>query len=433
MGSIIGIRREDKNVWERRAPLVPQDVRELIEKEGCSFIVQPAPNRAFPDTDYAAAGAAISDDLDPCGVVLGVKEMHPSIFRTGGAYVFFAHVIKGQSYNMDMLKALMTKRGHLIDYEKISDERGRRLLFFGRHAGLAGMIDTLWAAGKRLAKGGTPNPFESIDPAHRYDELEEAKEAVRAAGRRIASAGLPEDLVPFTCGFAGYGNVSRGAQEIFDELPVREVAPGALPGRGEGSDKVVYKVVFREEDMVEPIQDGRSFDLAEYYEHPERFRPRFARFLPKLDLLINAIYWDEKYPRLATRSDLKTLFSGETAPRLKVIGDISCDLEGAVEATVRATDPGNPAFVYDPFTGASPDGLDGPGVVILAVDNLPAELPIEASRDFSGILKGFVGPLARADFESDSPDLPDPVKRALIVHRGELTADFRYIESNLQG
>ena len=432
MKNMIGIRREDKNEWERRSPLTPADVEALVREAGIAFVVQPSPLRAFPDGDYQKAGARIGEDLSDCGVVLGIKEMPPAVFRPGGAYVFFAHVIKGQPSNMPMLRDLLQKKCHLIDYEKVVDDRGRRLLFFGRHAGLAGMIDTLWALGRRLAREGTPNPFEAVRRALDYADLGEAMRAVSEVGADIRKHGLPEALVPLVCGFAGYGNVSRGAQEVFDALGVTETAPGAVPGRGEGSGREVYKVVFREEDMVEPRDPARPFALQEYYDHPERYRSRFASFLPKLTVLVNAVYWDARYPRLVTRADLKNLAGGGSGVGLKVIGDLSCDVKGAVEATVRAMDPGNPVFVYDPDTGVATDGTAGPGVVVLAVDNLPAELPVEASADFSRVLRPDLPALAKADVSADRPALPDPLRRGLIVHRGELTPEYRYILKFLQ-
>jgi alpha-aminoadipic semialdehyde synthase len=428
----IGLRREDKNEWERRVPLVPADVETLVRRHGIACSVQPFPRRAFPDEAYRDAGALVDEDLENCPVVLGVKEMPPALFREGYTYMFFAHVIKGQAYNMDMLRALMEKKCNLVDYERIVDENGKRLIFFGRHAGLAGMIDSLWALGERLAWEGTPTPFRSIRKAHEYGSLDEAVDAVRKAGEAVRTHGLPEALAPLVCGFAGYGNVSVGAQEIFDLLPAREVSPDALPGPGEGSRHEVIKVVFREEHLVAPRETGKPFELQEYYAHPDRFEPRFERFLPGLTLLVNAVYWDDRYPRLVTKEALRTLFAPGKTPRLRVIGDVSADVEGAVEATVRCTDPGNPVFVFDPATGSEADGVAGPGPVILAVDNLPAELPREASEDFSAVLRDFVPALAAVDFGADDPALPAPLKKALILHRGELTPAYRYLEKHLE-
>ena len=158
----------------------------------------------------------------------------------------------------------------------------------------------------------------------------------------------------------------------------------------------------------------------------------FEQYIPHLTVLVNAIYWSAKYPRLATKAYLKELFSG-AKPRLRVIGDISCDVEGAIECTVKATDPGDPLFVYEPLTGTVTDGHEGPGVVVVAVDILPSELPREASVDFSRILKPFIPAIATADFSTpfEASSLPPEIKRAVIAYRGQLTPDYQYIEQFL--
>lgn len=433
MTARIGIRREDKNAWERRVPLVPADVKTLIERDGLAFSVQPSPVRAFADSEYVDAGAEVCEDLSGCDAVIGVKEMPVATFHSGGTYMFFAHVIKGQAYNMPMLRDLMAKGCNLLDYEKIVDDKGRRLVFFGRHAGLAGMIDGLWALGARLAHEGFDTPLAAIRPAHEYADLAAAKQAIRQAGEAIHAKGLPPGITPLVTGFAGYGNVSQGAQEIYDLLPVQNVAPDAIPARGEGSDRLVYKVVFKEEHMVRPVEDGAAFDLQDYYGHPEKYRGVFEPYLARMTMLVNAVYWDERYPRLATKKALRQLWSGPENPALRVISDISCDVGGSCEATVKATESDNPVYVWDVDRDAAIDGVAGKGPVIQAVDNLPAEIPRESSADFSRVLRDFIAPLAMADFKADAPALPGPLASALIVHRGVLTPDFAYIEKYLGG
>ncbi|PIV69931.1 MAG: hypothetical protein COS08_02885, partial [Euryarchaeota archaeon CG01_land_8_20_14_3_00_38_12] len=149
----VGIRREDKNIWERRTPIIPQHIKELKEKD-IEFFVQPSKIRAFRDGEYVEAGANIQDSLNQCNVIFAVKEIPLDFFKKNKTYVFFSHTTKGQKHNMPMLKKMMELKCQLIDYEKIVDEKNRRLIFFGRYAGLAGMIDTLWALGQRLNKGG---------------------------------------------------------------------------------------------------------------------------------------------------------------------------------------------------------------------------------------------------------------------------------------
>lgn len=427
----IGVRREDKNIWERRTPLTPDDIGAL-RSSGLAFHVQPSTIRAFADQDYAAVGAEIREDLSACDLVLGIKEIPVQYFRPGGAYMFFSHVIKGQHHNMPMLRHLLDTRGTLFDYELVVDENGRRLLFFGRYAGLAGMIDTLHALGVRYADEGIATPFQDVHMAHAYGNLGAAQQAVRAVGERIRRDGLPASITPLVVGLSGYGNVSLGAQEILDLLPVQTIPPAALPGlrrRPDVSSRAVYKVVFREEDMVVPRDPNATFALQDYYGSPDKYAPAFDRYTPHLNVLVNCIFWTERYPRLITRQFARSLFSaGE--PALRVIGDISCDIDGSIEFTVKVTDPAKPCFVYDPLTDQIRDGMSGRGIVVMAVDNLPCELPIEASQYFGRTLRPFMSEFAAADLSAPFEKLaiPEPLRRAIIAYRGELRPGFRYLE-----
>jgi alpha-aminoadipic semialdehyde synthase len=431
----IGIRREDKSVWERRVPIVPADAQELMAEHELRLVVQPSDIRTFDEAAYEAVGAEVQEDLTECRAIFAVKEVPPELLIPHTTYVYFAHVIKGQDYNMPMLQEILDRNCTLIDYEKVTDEDGQRLIFFGRHAGWAGMLDTLWALGQRLDWEGIDNPFDDLHQALDYDDLEAAHAAVDAAANRIQTEGVPAQLAPLVVGFAGYGNVSQGAQDIFDRLPVEEVAPYDLPDlfTRPPDRHTLYKVVFKEEHIVEPVTPGDAFELQDYYQNPQGYRSRFFDYVPYLTVLVNGVYWDDRYPRLVTKDDLRELFAGASKPRLRVIGDISCDVEGAVEVTVRCTEPGDPIYVYDPATGETTDGHAGEGVVILAVDILPSELPREASTDFSRILKPFVPAIALADYSVSfrELDLPPEIKRAVITHQGQLTPDYAYLEAYL--
>ncbi len=363
-----------------------------------------------------------------------MKEIPPTFFRPGGAYMFFSHVIKGQAYNMPMLRRLMELGCTLIDYEKVIDDQGRRLIFFGRHAGLAGAIETLHALGKRLRWEGIPNPFEMIGHTYEYHDLAEAKAAVAAAGELIRSKGLPAQAAPLAIGVTGYGNVARGAWEILDLLPVEIIQPPALSDivDGPGASRfVVYATTFREEHIVEPLEG--EFDCRKYYECPGNYRPIFEKALPYLSVIVNGIYWDARYPRLVTKDALQKLWEKAEQPRLKVIGDVSCDIEGSIECTMKSTEPDEPCFVYDPLTREARDGYEGQGPVVMAVDILPSELPRDASEDFGRVLKDYIPAIVDADFSAPFEELrlPAPIKRAVIVHRGELTPDFRYLQQYL--
>jgi hypothetical protein len=510
----VGIRREDKGRWERRVPITPWDAAELAQQHGITLHVQPSPDRVFSEDEYRAAGVAIEEDLAGCPVIFGVKEIPIGFIEPGKTYVFFSHVVKGQPYNLPMLRRIIELGCNLIDYERVVDDSGRRLIFFGRHAGIAGTIETLWALGRRLAWEGIPNPFECLLHAYEYHDVAQAQRDVACAGEAIRAGGIPEAIRPLVIGVTGYGNVARGAWEILDLLPVQRIEPDAipllhaqnapsgtnvtlpdpgpvrdgvsglasqLPGRQapceespglagrdsslswprdgapgveplrmtprnrsepalDGADDLsrstIYVATFREEHLAEPLSGAEGFDLQDYYAHPERYRGIFARFVPYLTAVVNAIYWDPRYPRLITKAFLRelyrnsggTMFGGDR-PRLRVIGDISCDIEGSMECTVQAMQPDEPVFVFHPATGQVTNGVAGDGVVVMAVDILPSELPRDASTHFSRVLKSFVPAMACADYSQpfELLDLPPEIKRGVIVYHGELTPAYVHL------
>ena len=436
MKRIVGIRREDKNEWEKRVPLTPKDVEELQTQHNIDVIVQPSPIRIFSEDEYRGAGASINEDLSSCSTVLAIKEIPKELFQKGTTYIFFSHTIKGQEYNMPMLKKMMDRKCHLIDYEKITNEQGRRLIFFGNYAGYAGMIDTLWSFGQRLASEGISNPFEAVNHTYQYNNLENAQQAMKDIGKRIKEDGLPEEMTPCIIGITGYGNVSKAAQEIVGLLPMIEISPEEIEDvfkTKKGDRHHVYKVVFKEKDMVKPKQADTAFELQDYYTHPEKYEANMEAYLPYLSVLVNCIYWESRYPRVLTNAFLKKIYANGNPPVLKTVGDISCDIEGAIECTVDSTKPDKPAYVYDPSTGQPTLGVEGKGLVVMAVDNLPCELARESSSAFSHVLKEFIPQLVDADFSKpfEQCGLPDPVKRAVILYHGELTPGYTYLEESL--
>ncbi len=429
----IGIRYEDKYTMEKRVPLVPVHVKELIEK-GLHFEVEKSEKRVFKDHEYAVAGAELVDHIRKADVILGVKEMPIDFFEEHKTYIFFSHTIKGQPYNMPLLQRMMEKKVNLIDYERITDEKGRRLIFFGRFAGLAGMINSLWSLGQRWKEKGYETPFLHIQQTHHYDSLEEAKAAVLKVAEEIKSKGLPDELSPIVVGITGYGHVSKGAQEILDILPVKEISPAELVDSSyKKGDALIYKVVFEEKHLSRPLEQGKEFVLQEYYDHPERFESQFEQYIPHLTVLMNCMYWDDRYPKIVTKDYLEKLFSkGE--PRLTVIGDVTCDPEGSIECTHKGTEIEDPVFVYNPFTRQPTMGFKGEGILVMAVDILPSELPRESSQAFSDTLAGFMPDIASADFEKPFGELklPLPIKNGMILHQGELTPDHQYMKEYLK-
>ncbi len=435
MCAAIGIRHEDKYLMERRTPITPAHAKQLIENEGLKIVAQTSPKRVFPDTEYLKAGALIEKDLKACDVIFGVKEIPAEAFEEGKTYVFFSHVIKGQPYNMPMLKKMMEKACNLIDYECIVDDQDKRLIFFGKYAGLAGMINSLWSMGQRLKEYGYhDNAFLQIKQAQHYASLMEAKDAVSTAGRHIAENGLPQDLLPLTIGFTGYGNVSAGAQEIANLLPSKEITPEQLlklKDRKQLPNNLIYKVIFKEEHLSKR-RDGSDFELPDYYANPDLYENDFEQYIPHLSILMNCMYWDTRYPRIVTKEYLKDLY-GKGRPKLTVIGDVTCDPDGSVECTHKGTAIEDPVFVYDPITGNPTMGFKGHGILVMAVDILPSELPRDASITFADALFPFIKAIAETDYSApyETLNLPAAIKKALILHMGKLTPGYEYINQYL--
>ncbi len=428
-----GIRYEDKYVMERRVPLVPAHIKQLVEKD-LHFEVERSEKRVFKDSEYEEAGAELVDRIKEADVILGVKEMPIDFFEEHKTYIFFSHTIKGQPYNMPLLRRMMEKKVNLIDYERIVDEKGRRLIFFGRFAGLAGMINSLWSLGQRWKEKSYETPFLHIRQTHHYHSLDEAKDAVSKVAGEIKSRGIPAELSPIVVGITGYGNVSKGAQEILNILPVKEISPEELLNLSDKEDDaLIYKVVFEEKHLSRPLEAGKEFVLQEYYNHPEKFESQFEQYIPHLTVLMNCMYWDDRYPRIVTKDYLVKLYS-QGNPKLTVIGDVTCDPDGSIECTHKGTEIEDPVFVYNPFTRQPAMGFKGEGILVMAVDILPSELPRESSQTFSDALVGFMPAIAIADFEKPFRELeiPLPIKNGMILHKGKLTPDYQYLKEHLK-
>mmetsp|Transcript_2699 Transcript_2699/g.5825 ORF Transcript_2699/g.5825 Transcript_2699/m.5825 type:complete len:414 (+) Transcript_2699:235-1476(+) len=349
----IGILRETYDKWERRSPLTPEQCRELITtSRGTSndngrtmmkVIVQPSTRRIFSDQHYVDAGASISESLEDADLVLGVKRPHPSVdvhelFNEQQTTMFFSHVHKGQPENMQLLENLLFWKVQLIDYEKITlqdptqGNKDKRLVAFGKYAGLAGMIDTLSIVGQRLLRSHSlSTPFLNCPPSIYHNTLEDAKSAVQRLGERIALDGItiPSSLVnsnssnknePLVFCLTGgpRGNVYGGVREIFDLLPNEVVAVDDLPALFEeiGNDPSsacqhkVYGVAPEMNDIYTHMAGSNDdFDRSHFVEHPEMYRSMFAeKIAPYIHVLVNGIYWEHRYPKLLTKNDMYQLY-----------------------------------------------------------------------------------------------------------------------------
>lgn len=436
MKNVIAIRKETKDKTQRRAPLVPEHVRQLVRKHGIIVLVEPWEQRIFSDLEYKKAGAILTRDFSQANIIFGVKEIAPQYLYPDTAYCFFSHVIKGQSYNMGMLKDIIDKKISLLDYELVKDHQGRRLIFFGEYAGLAGTIDTIWALGKRLQHEGIKNPFTHIKYATQYQRLYEARDAFLEASYQISEKGLPKQLSPLVVGVTGTGHVTKGAISLFDMLPTVTLQPEELESffrKGKFSNKVVYEVLFQKHHLYKRKKGQEPFNLKHFNAHPSEYTSGLEQYLPWLTVLINGIYWDPRFPKLVTKKFTKQLFSGSKQPRLRVIGDITCDIEGSIEINLEETNMTNPVYVYDARDGKIHYGVEGKGPVVLAVDKLPNELAYEASSSFGSALLPFVPALAKTDFKSQRglTHLPEEFINALIVQNGRLTKNYSYLKKHI--
>lgn len=280
----IGIVREVYNKWERRAPLCPKHVANLVQNHGIRVLVQPSNRRVFSDSEFEAAGAEITSDLSDASTIFGVKQVPISNLLPDRTYVFFSHVIKAQPENMKLLDTVLARNVRLIDYECITQDGKRsspRTIAFGKFAGYAGMIDMFRGLGERLLSQGYSTPFLNVGSTYMYPSLENAKRAVGEMGHQIADGGLPEALSPMTFVFTGTGNVSQGAQDIFKLVPHEFVSCSDLKeiasAKGPEHQKKLYGAVATAEDMVElrSNEEGQTFDRSHYYAHPDLYRPTF--------------------------------------------------------------------------------------------------------------------------------------------------------------
>ncbi len=252
----IGIRREDKSIWERRVPLVPEDVARLVG-EGVHIVVQPSTTRIFADHDFRTAGAILSEDLAACDVILGIKEIPLPLIQPSKTYMLFSHTIKGQPANMPMLRSLLERGCSLLDHELVTDDDGRRLIAFGRHAGMAGTIDALWILGRRLRHEGIANPFETMRQSVDYADLDGARAAVRQVGEAIRRDGLPREITPVRVRSDGARKRRHRNPRHSQSPPARRsCVPTNYRGARERANPDGHEVVIahcRTEDLVEPL------------------------------------------------------------------------------------------------------------------------------------------------------------------------------------
>lgn len=398
----IGIIREGKTPPDKRVPFTPEQCKLILDSYAeVELMVQRSEIRSFEDKVYENWGLNLVDNLNDADVIFGVKEIRIEDLIPGKKHFFFSHTIKKQPYNRALLQAIVEKNVELIDYECLTAKGGKRLVGFGRYAGIVGTYNAFIAYGKRSGD-------YALKAAHLCFDRQEME------------AELPKVKLPanFKIALTGLGRVAGGAREVLIKLGVKEVTPHA----------------YLTEDFQEPVftqlsvtdyfkkKDGTSFERQEAYKSPKDFDSDFFKFATHTDMYIPCHYWDSNGPVIFTNEDMQS-----KEFRIKTIADISCDIAGPIPSTIRPSTIADPIYEYDVDQLTEVDSPGDSTITVMAVDNLPCELPKDASEDFgseliSNILPALLG---------NDPD--DIIDRGTIVKNGDLNTHFEYLRNYLEG
>ncbi|MEQ8245482.1 NAD(P)-dependent oxidoreductase [Fulvivirga sp.] len=398
----IGILKEGKVPVDKRVPIIPSQAKIALDKfSDLEIVAQTSDIRCFEDADYANEGVKIVQEVDDCDILLGVKEVPIKNLIANKTYLFFSHTIKEQPYNRELLREILKKNIRLIDYELLTDQSNTRIVAFGRYAGIVGAYNGILTYGKRY------NLFR-LRPAHECFDLEDLK-------TEYQKVKLPKIKIAVT----GGGRVSKGAMEVLTGMNIRKVTPAEFLTNL--YDEPVYAQL-NSRDYNKPIAGG-EFNRSEFYEHPENYESDFLKFAQVADVLIAGAFWDPEAPVLFKREDIiRPDF------KIRVIADITCDIEGSIPSTKRSSTIDDPIYDYNP----SDDEVEAPlkdegNITVMAVDNLPCELPRDASTDFGNEMVNNVLPHLLGDDEQKV------IKRAVIAENGRLTERFQYLQNYVDG
>ena len=397
----IGIIKERKTPPDRRVVFTPEQLAKLEEKyQDLKFIVEPSDIRIFPDEAYREHGITVNADLSDCEVLLGVKEVPIHALIPDKSYFFFSHTIKKQEYNRDLLKAILDKNIKLYDHEVITNSNGFRLIGFGRYAGLVGAYN-----GFRLL-GFREKLFELPKVEHLSD--------LNAVKQELTKIQLPKLKIVLT----GSGKVAQGAKEILEHLKIREVSVEDY--LNQNFDEPVYTNA--QVLDYNKREDGKPEDLFEFFKDPKPYVSDFMKFAKSSDLFIAGHFYGDDAPFLFTREDAK-----HPDFKIKVVADISCDIDGPVASTLRPSTISKPFYGYNPQTETEVDFMVTDAIGVMAVDNLPCELPNDASQGFGEMFAEHVIP---AFFDGDKNGI---LQRAKMTNKGSLTESFEYLQSFVNG
>jgi alanine dehydrogenase len=399
----IGIIREGKVPPDHRVPLTPKQCKSIQAiYPNVEIVVQPSPIRAYKDEEYAAEGMKLNEDLSSCDIIMGVKEVNISDLIPNKKFLFFSHTLKKQPYNRDLLRAILEKKIQLIDYETIKNKQNKRVIGFGRYAGIVGAYNGFRAMGLKTG-------LFDIKPANKCADRKEME-------AEMSKIVLPENTKIVLTGF---GRVGHGAREIIDILPIKEVTPD------EFMNNKFNEPVFTHLEVEDYYgrKDGKPFDKSEFYSNPELYKSTFPRFLSEMDMYIPCHFWSNRSPFIITHEDLKN-----ENVRLSVVADISCDIDGPIACTIRPSKIADPVYGYDPITESEVDFTTKSAIAVMAVDNLPCELPLDASEDFGNELMRHVLPALL----KEDPD--NMIARASeTTTDGQLTEYYSYLQDYVDG
>jgi len=393
----IGIIKEGKNPPDKRVALSPSQCEYILNNHpDVEVFVQASNIRKFKDEEYQKLGVAVVDSVEDCDILIGVKEVPIEQLIPNKKYLFFSHTFKEQPYNRELLKAVLDKNIQLIDWEVIKDTKGRRLIAFGRYAGIVGCYNGFLAYGK---KSGA----YSLKPAHQCDDRADME-------AQLVNVKLPNN---FKIVITGHGRVGGGAMEIIEKLNLKEVdSPDFL---AQDFNEPVFTQLAVDEYNAKA--DGSNFSKADFYNDPSNFVSTFNQYASIANMYIACHYWDSEAPFIFTREDAKA-----KDWKIQVVADISCDIDCAIASTLRPSTIAEPLYGYNPITESEDDFMKEGVIGVMAVDNLPCELPLDASVHFGEMfLEHVLEPLTGND-----PD--NIIGRASETLNGELTEHFAYLD-----
>lgn len=392
----VAVLRETKTPPDKRTVLVPQQAKDLQNIfPNIEIFIQRSNIRCYKDSEYEALGLNMCDDVSHCDILLGVKEVNKPDLIEGKTYLFFSHTAKKQIYNKALLQLLLSNKIRMIDHEYLTAKQGARLVAFGHWAGVVGAYNGMIAYGKRTGQYDLKRAIDCKDEEELANEL---KSKVKLGQVKI--------LV------TGDGRVASGALQTISRLNIKKVSPQDFLTQ-KYSEPVFTQL--SPEHYVKP-KSGAEFNLTDFFKNPADYESTFLPYTKVTDLYFACHFWDEKSPYFFTKEDVKS-----PDFKISVIADVSCDIDGPIPTTIRSSEIANPYYGYNKKTGLEADAFEPDCVTVMAVDNLPGELPRDASVDFGKALTEKVFP---ALFGEDTDEI---IKRATITENGKLTPKFNYL------